>query len=60
MFIIFGNSNNFVEMKHTASYKKGDEIEENFEYLHTMRDLKLCKSVAAVSGRTKKKHKLCW
>ena len=35
MFIIFGNSNNFVEMKHTASYEKGDEIEENFEFTAT-------------------------
>ena len=32
MFIIFGNTNNFAEMRHTASYEKGDEIEENFEF----------------------------
>jgi len=35
MFIIFGNSNNFSEMEHTASYEKGDEIEENFEFTAT-------------------------
>ena len=32
MFIIFGNTNNFAEMRHTASYEKGNEIEENFEF----------------------------
>ena len=35
MFIIFGNSNNFSEMTHTASYEKGNEIEENFEFTAT-------------------------
>ena len=35
MFIIFGNTNNFAEMKNTASYEKGDEIEENFEFTAT-------------------------
>ena len=35
MFIIFGNTNNFAEMKRTASYEKGDEIEENFEFTAT-------------------------
>ncbi len=35
MFIIFGHSNNFSEMTHTASYEKGDQIEENFEFTAT-------------------------
>ena len=35
MFIIFGNTNNFAEMTHTATYEVGGEVEENFEFTAT-------------------------